>query len=116
MRGCRFTLAEVPFREGMEKADIVEHLIRKAEKYVKIREVLFDGGFYEADVIERLEKLKIRYVLRADKGRKLCMDGSQESRNYVGGILCPEENRQDAGVACVGYKHGCVTEEDTENL
>jgi hypothetical protein len=72
VQGRRFTLAELPFRKGMKKADIVEHLIRKAGKYVNIREVLFDGGFYEADVIERLEKLKIRYVIRADKSKKLC--------------------------------------------
>jgi hypothetical protein len=71
MHGCRFTLAEVPFRKGMKKADIVEHLIKKAEKYVKIKEVLLDGGFYEASVIERLKKLKIKYIIRADKSKKL---------------------------------------------
>ncbi|MCK4491347.1 MAG: transposase, partial [Candidatus Altiarchaeales archaeon] len=71
MHGCRFTLAEVPFRKGMKNADIVEHLIRKAEKYVKIKGVLLDGGFYEADVIERLKKLRIKYIIRADKSRKL---------------------------------------------
>jgi len=71
MQGRRFTLAELPFMKGMNKADIVEHLIKKAEKYVKIREVLLDGGFYEAEVIERLKKLKVRYIIRADKSKKL---------------------------------------------
>lgn len=71
MLGRRFTLAELPFRKGMKKADIVEHLIQKAEKYVKIREVLLDGGFYEAEVIERLKKLKVKYIIRADKSKKL---------------------------------------------
>ncbi|MEA3255167.1 MAG: transposase [Candidatus Altiarchaeota archaeon] len=71
MHGCRFTLAEVPFKRGMENACIVEHLIRKVEKYVKIRVVLLDGGFYEAEVVERLKKLKVKYIIRADKSKKL---------------------------------------------
>ncbi len=71
MHGCRFTLADVPFRKGMKNADIVEHLVRKAGRYVKIKGVLLDGGFYEADVIGRLKKRKIKYIIRADKSRKL---------------------------------------------
>jgi len=71
MHGLRFTIAELPFKKGMKNADIVEHLIRKVEKYVEIKEVLLDGGFYEADVIERLKKLKVEYIIRADKSKKL---------------------------------------------
>lgn len=71
MHGWRFTLAEVPFIKGMKNADIVEHLIRKVGKYVKIKEVLLDGGFYEAEVIERLNKLKVKYIIRADMSEKL---------------------------------------------
>jgi len=55
----------------MKKADVVEHLIRKAEKYVKIKQVLFDGGFYEVSVIERLKKLRVKYIIRADKSKRL---------------------------------------------
>jgi len=71
VQGCRFTLAELPFKKGMKNADIVEHLIRKVEKYVKIKEVLLDGGFYEAEVIERLKKLKVKYIIRADMSERL---------------------------------------------
>jgi putative transposase len=71
MHGWRFTLAEVPFINGMKNADIVEHLIRKVERYVKIKEVLLDGEFYEAEVIERLNKLKVKYIIRADMSKKL---------------------------------------------
>jgi len=39
VHGLRFTLAELPFKKGMKKADVVEHPIRKAEKYVKIKQV-----------------------------------------------------------------------------
>lgn len=69
MPGWRFTLAELPFKKGMKKPDIVEHLIRKVKKYVNIKEVLLDGGFYEAPVIERLKKVK--YIIKADKSKKL---------------------------------------------
>lgn len=71
MHGCRFTLAEVPVKKGMKPADIVEYLIRKTWKYVKIREVLLDGGFYDSDVIERLKKLNVKYIIRADKSKRL---------------------------------------------
>ncbi len=71
MHGRRFTLAGIPFRKGMRNADVVEYLIMKAGKYVRIREVLFDGGFYSVDVIKRLKKLNINYIIRADKSKKL---------------------------------------------
>lgn len=84
VHGCRFTVAEVPFIKGMKNADIVEHLIRKAEKYVKIKEVLIDGGFYEAAVVERLKKLKIKYVIRADKSKRLRnrLERANKERGY----------------------------------
>jgi len=84
VHGFRFTLAEVPFIKGMKNADIVEHLIRKVEKYVKIKEVLFDGGFYEAAVVERLKKLRVKYIIRADKSERLRnrLERANKERGY----------------------------------
>lgn len=84
MQGCRFTLAELPFKKGMKPADIVEYLIRRTWKYVKIREVLLDGGFYDSDVIERLKRLNVNYIIRADKSKRLNkrLIRRQSRRNY----------------------------------
>ncbi len=71
MHGFRFTLAVMPFRKGMSNADIVEYLIGTVERYVKIWGVLLDGGFYGVEVIKRLDKLNVKYVIRADKSKKL---------------------------------------------
>jgi hypothetical protein len=71
MHGFRFTLAVMPFRKGMSNADIVEYLIGCVRRYVEIQVVLLDGGFYGVDVIKRLEKLNAKYIIRADKSRKL---------------------------------------------
>lgn len=69
--GKRFTLAVMPIKKGMKRADIVRDLINEARRYVKIKCVLLDGGFYGTKVVISLRDLGIKFIItemmRSDK-------------------------------------------------
>ena len=68
---------------------------------MKIKQVLLDGGFYEVPVIERLKKLRVKYIIRADKSKKL--NKRLERANKERGYRVPWTVNKRAETTLVAY-------------
>jgi putative transposase len=63
-RGCRWTVALRPVRQGDAWADVVRDLLRQAARVgVKARLVLLDRGFYSVDVIRYLQAARYPFIM-----------------------------------------------------
>lgn len=66
----RYVLGAVPVFIGYNKEQTIIEMLRFAERFVKIRAVLFDKGFYSAKVVKQLGRKKIGYVILVPKNKK----------------------------------------------
>ena len=63
-------LGTVPVFIGYNKEQTVMELLKFAERFIKIKAVLFDKGFYSAKIVKELESKKIGYVILVPKNKK----------------------------------------------
>ena len=83
---ARFTLLALPVRRGEYIEELVEELVREAQKHFRIKLVLLDRGFYSGNVIERLEQLNVQYIVFAPqnkKNKKFLEETQNFSHRYV---------------------------------
>ena len=66
----RYVLGAVPVFIGYNKEQTIMEMLKFAEKFIKIKAVLFDKGFYSAKVVKELESRKIGYVILVPKNKK----------------------------------------------
>lgn len=63
VRGRRFTIAFIHVDVFDNTAELLEALIMKVRKYIKIRYVFLDRGFYSVDAIKKLIELDVGFVI-----------------------------------------------------
>ena len=68
--GARVVLHTIFLTELDNNPDMLEKLIRKAQKHVEIEAVLLDREFFNEPCIKKLEALPVTYVMPAKKTRK----------------------------------------------
>lgn len=68
--GARVALHTVFMTEFDDNPDMLEKLIKKAQKHVEIKAVLLDREFFNESCIKKLEALPVTYVMPAKKNRK----------------------------------------------
>jgi hypothetical protein len=89
-------------RRGMRQKDIVEQLVKYAQRFVKIKVLLLDRGFRDVDIINELEFLRVPLLMPCVKDKKVKKEflkllNSKKTINYS---LC-NTRRQHADVRLV---------------
>jgi hypothetical protein len=72
--GIGVAIHTVPMTEFTRNEEILETLIKEAQKYVKIKGVLVDREFFTESCIKRLEELTMEYLMPVIKHRKKFLD------------------------------------------
>jgi IS4 transposase len=89
--GYRFTLACFQVKKTDSLIDVVQYLLDKAGKHVRIDTILMDRGFYNAKLLKMIECRGMDYVipLRKTKGsQKLYMQAKREDVWRVPYTMC----------------------------
>jgi hypothetical protein len=68
--GARVTLHAVSMTEFSSNENLLEALIKEAQKYVEIEAILLDREFFTEPSTKKLEELKVQYLIPAKKNRK----------------------------------------------
>ena len=62
-RRFKFTLAAVPVRRDMKMEVVVEQLVSRIPRVLKVRAILMDKGFYHSGVMQTCDRLGIKYII-----------------------------------------------------
>ena len=70
-KGVRFTLAMAPVLPFDEDVEIVDWLIKKAEKVIRIKIIEMDRGFFKSKIINYLIKNRYKFLMPAIKNKRI---------------------------------------------
>jgi hypothetical protein len=82
-RGRRFTLAVIPMNTFKSKRKVVEDLINKLKRVVKIHCILMDRGFQSIDVYKSLTNMEKRWVTPVKKSAKIMRIMDECAKNDI---------------------------------
>ena len=96
----RFTLMALPTHIGQNQAELVDKLVKTAQKFISVKLVLLDRGFYSGEIIEALRLCDVKYIVFAPQteiNKGFLEEVEPFSHKYFTHVLPLKKNRSNVG-------------------